>query len=61
MQKRCLKCECDYDNTLTKCPDCGNNEWEEVEDVKCTECDFIGYMNVYDGCPKCEGELTEYF
>ena len=60
MKHRCLNCDIDFSEEEDKCPECGTDEWEEIEYCKCTKCDWTGDINSGDPCPECGADLEEY-
>jgi len=61
MEHRCLNCDITFSEEEYKCPECGKDEWEEIENCKCTECDWEGDINSSDSCPKCDADLEEVY
>ena len=61
MEHRCLDCDTTFSEDLETCPDCGKEEWEEIEHCKCTSCDWTGDMNSSDLCPECDEDVEEVY
>lgn len=61
MEHRCLNCDITFSEEEDKCPECGTDEWEEITECKCTECDWEGTINSSDPCPKCDADLEEVY